>query len=398
MTTLPALFEQFGRKLSSIGLTGVTEFKPFHPPQFYIDYLGKTEYYFLEQLLNFLILDSNNELILKEISKVNYLASLISAPIDLNSQKYVYLFVGRVAYFVDKSIGDFDGVNILSKNFDVIINFYLVNSQGDRINIIKRISPDTPVYSGTLVRNTGSATVSRSVGRLTAISEPVVIKMTLFSVGEFDRCEQSPEGSIWLELQKLGLDLPQFYTGFKFLNFEQGILVIEELQPLSIEDDPYEIGRQIIPQLRVVHQLGVHNDLKPENILKSKNEIKFYLIDYESMATCPFLYGYERTAFTPLFTSQTTGPTQVVTGKNDLLELGYTMNFLSMQPNEQMKRLEHIKTSILPIDLGSIDDITWLIRNFIDPKLKKYNERAWMIDDRHILSSDYDDLIDILLE
>ncbi len=318
---------------------------------------------------------------------INYIGQTVSPAITLDDQNYVYLFISKI--YDGLPIGIFDSIEILHTTPARLINFYLVNDQGDKIHIKEKISPDSLVYTGDLNLNTSG---SSSDGI------PVVIKITTDTTDIFttERGGQSSELGIWLELQKIGLDLPKFYHGFYFLGFDWGILVIEELEKLSSQDKPLEIGRQIIPQLQILHQMGIHNDLKPDNILRKGH--RYYMIDYEFMALSPYLYGYWRTAYTPIFTSQVNSTPQVTTGKKDLLEIGYTMNSLLIE--EISPRGEEVKYMLerliglvdLPVERLAVKVKTFKPRTI----LYNYIERVMLIDQRHILHTNYTDLIAII--
>jgi hypothetical protein len=126
-----------------------------------------------------------------------------------------------------------------------------------------------------------------------------------------------------IRAETIGVELPLFDDSFFF--WDQHILVEEILEPIDGEDDPYEIGRQILPNLHKLHFFGVHNDIKPANIMKREN--KYFLIDYGGLAFIPKLYAYIREIWTPLWSSQVKESGQITTAKNDLLELIYVLHY-----------------------------------------------------------------------
>lgn len=145
------------------------------------------------------------------------------------------------------------------------------------------------------------------------------------------------------KLRISGLSVPWFSSSYRVL--DQPILVLGKLYPIDIEmgDDPYQMGIEVIDQLRYVHKIGVHNDLKPGNIMVNRDDTfplgkaggnngsayKYVIIDYGGTATQPLEYGFKRYTRTPKFTCQQKGePNQITTGLHDLIELGYVMNFI----------------------------------------------------------------------
>lgn len=124
--------------------------------------------------------------------------------------------------------------------------------------------------------------------------------------------------------QELGV--PMFWFDYNFYFWNRRVLVMEKLEPLTTNDDPRAIARDIIPALQKLHRFAVHNDIKPENIMKKHQT--YYLIDYGGIATKPKHYGWERQIWSPLWSSQVKEYGQVTTPKYDLIELMYTLQYL----------------------------------------------------------------------
>jgi serine/threonine protein kinase len=135
------------------------------------------------------------------------------------------------------------------------------------------------------------------------------------------------ESSIYQRLRDMRCPLlPWFSTSYRF--FEDPVLVIEKLKPLDHTDDEYQLGIQVLEQLRYIHQFGVHCDIKPHNIMKRivGDKVLYFLIDHGGVSTDKLGYGYRRWLWSPAWTSQRSHvDNQITTYKNDLIELGYTM-------------------------------------------------------------------------
>jgi len=147
------------------------------------------------------------------------------------------------------------------------------------------------------------------------------------------------ECSIYKKLSQLGCPLPFFSTKFRFWN--QPVLVIEKLKPIDTDDDPFDIGIHILYQLFFLHKFGVHCDVKPQNIMKKyKNgNPQYFLIDFGGVATEPLGKGYRRWLWSPKWTSQKPHQKdQIVYPIHDLIELGFTMNYIRTKGSENFKK------------------------------------------------------------
>jgi hypothetical protein len=110
------------------------------------------------------------------------------------------------------------------------------------------------------------------------------------------------------------------------------VLVVERLQPLSADDDEYDIVAQIlVTQMKYLHRLGVHADVKPDNILKraTAQGPQYFLIDHD-WSTERMADGFHRRLYTPLFASQDSDTPNVVTWWHDVLELLYAANAVAL--------------------------------------------------------------------
>lgn len=136
------------------------------------------------------------------------------------------------------------------------------------------------------------------------------------------------EVNIYKRLDSMGCPLLRFTSSYKFWN--SPVLVLEKLEPLTFNDDKYEMGKQIIYQLTFLHQFGVHCDIKPQNIMKrTGKKLEYFLIDFGGVATEPLDYGFKRWLWSPKWSSQKPHEEdQITTPVYDLVELGYTMKCL----------------------------------------------------------------------
>jgi hypothetical protein len=258
------------------------------------------------------------------------------------------------------------------------VYFDYVIHQGHFVSKTNRVDPRVVVVRGT--RN----------NRL-----PVVIKWSHTNMRNMQH-----EIDIYKRLRKMNCPVPWFSTSFQLLNTK--VLVLEELQVLGPQDDEFEMSKQIIQQLKYLHEFGCHNDIKPGNIMRRKtlqekqensefnhaivSNHEYFLIDHGGVAIKRFDYGYKRWTWTPKFTSQKRREhAQITTPKNDLLELGYTMKAIqAMRLDKNDKRRQIVKSGF-------------------DGKLKKYMDYVVGISDKKIMDATfrtkvYSDLLDILSE
>lgn len=198
---------------------------------------------------------------------------------------------------------------------------------------------------------------------------PVVIKWY-----EYPQINTSHEINIYRRLRSAKCKVIWFSGSYSFWN--SPILVHEVLQDITKDDNLYEIGCEILGQLRYLHDFGVHNAIKPANIMKRvmNGKPSYFLVNYAHVATGRLGWGYRRHAWTPIWTSQRPhARDQITTAKNDFIELGYTL-----------KTIENWRT-------GSTN-----IRSGFGGKIQEYMNRTSQVDEMNILQKDYDDLIEIL--
>lgn len=151
---------------------------------------------------------------------------------------------------------------------------------------------------------------------------PLVIKLYY---NEYRRKSTSYEN----ESYKL-LGFPEPCVSINYRIWDCPVLVMEKLERIAKNDNPYEVARQVLSQLKKVHKIGVHCDIKPLNIMR-KGE-KYLLIDFGGFTYKKKADGYYRFTWSDKWTSQPRESTgcRVTYPKNDLLELAFTVRTLEM--------------------------------------------------------------------
>jgi hypothetical protein len=151
----------------------------------------------------------------------------------------------------------------------------------------------------------------------------------------------SHEESDYDRIDALGGQTPRRRSGFFYLGVPA--LVIEYLDPLDDDDDPREVGRQLLTtQLRFIHTFGVHCDLKPDNIRKRAGATvpRYFIIDMDldTIAEPPVLGRYRRDHWTPFYASQMVSYNRYTSYRADLVELGYVMAQMVMRRQYHLQR------------------------------------------------------------
>lgn len=140
-------------------------------------------------------------------------------------------------------------------------------------------------------------------------------------------------------LRKMGCPVPWFSVNYSY--WGHPVLVMEKLLPITYDKDNVRtVCKNVVEQLRYVHKIGVHCDIKPGNIMKKriskgkKSRYYYYIIDYGGIAIeeCnlpgPIRY-FKRHTHTEMFSSQRSAKDRKCQAVNDLLELGYTLNYIA---------------------------------------------------------------------
>lgn len=141
-------------------------------------------------------------------------------------------------------------------------------------------------------------------------------------------------------IQKHGGTTPDLLSGYYVGDFP--VLVIEFLYALDVSDNPLEVGRQLLLQLKYIHKFALHLDLKPDNIRKRMTgqlgggTPQYFIIDMDlctNLVTCgPGPNCYKREHYTPFYASTDMDASEVAYGsyRHDLMELFYVINELSL--------------------------------------------------------------------
>ncbi len=276
-------------------------------------------------------------------------------------QAYTHLILRQLQF--ERHYPSMEVADILRRRDDL----YAVDAHGNRIYLVKSlgIDVDQRVLLGHVVSDT-------------KLPARVVVKWTPEPEPGKDVAEEIEH---WKRVQSVGVRTP--WLSFDFVFWGEPVLAIEFLQPLGPEDDEFTLGAVLLPDLAKLHTVGVHCDIKPDNIMK-RGAHEYFLIDYGGLATTRKYYGFKRFTWSPKWTSQVYEWDQVCTGKNDLLELGYTMR--ALQLGRELIRSPQLarQADALNPRLGFF----W--------KLRAYMERVRQIDERTIRSDDYTQLARVL--
>ena len=138
--------------------------------------------------------------------------------------------------------------------------------------------------------------------------------------------------SIWNFIHESNIPTHYINLDYKFMGGY--VLVQERLKPLDSEDykpvNVYKLGIQILHILEAIHRYGVLTDLSPTNIGKNMKG-DYYIVSYSNFTNTPLYYGYRRTYWNKSWSSSVSESDSVCTYRNDLLELGYLLNYLYLK-------------------------------------------------------------------
>lgn len=208
---------------------------------------------------------------------------------------------------------------------------YAYNDCGDRVYFteILRFDDEQHVGVGVLTKD------NRSMCRTT--DEEWIVKWNVRE--DVGRVLTDNEIEKWKIIENNGAQIPKVVSGFKILDFP--VVVMEKLNPLEPSDYNQKLIISIVNYIERILPIGVNNNLKPSNILKriekrstnlmsSENPETTYLVaDVTMMTTKEKDYGYQRFSWSPSWTSQVVDLDTITTVKNDLLEFGYVLVWLS---------------------------------------------------------------------
>jgi hypothetical protein len=258
---------------------------------------------------------------------------------------------------------------------------YAYNECGDRIyfNKILRFDDEQHVGVGVLTKDY-RAMCSPS-------DEEWVIKWNVRE--DVGRVLTDAEIEKWKIIENNGAQIPKIVSGFKILDFP--VVVMEKLSPLEPSDYNQKLVVSMINYIERILPIGVNNNLKPSNILKrieNKNkspihsqETTYVVADITMMTTKEKDYGYQRFSWSPSWTSQVVDLDTITTVKNDLLEFGYVLVWLStlqQQGTYDKEKSEEI-----------ISSVRILPRN---EEVSNWIERVKRINEQDIKMNDFIDL------
>lgn len=258
---------------------------------------------------------------------------------------------------------------------------YAYNDCGDRIYFTKilRFDDEQHVGIGVLTKD------NRSMCRTT--DEEWVVKWNVRE--DVGRVLTDTEIEKWKILENNGAQIPKIVSGFKILDFP--VVVMEKLNALEPSDYNQKLIISIVNYIERILPIGVNNNLKPSNILKrvekrstspmsSENVETTYLVaDVTMMTTKEKDYGYQRFSWSPSWTSQVVDLDTITTVKNDLLEFGYVLVWLSQGVEILDKeRSEEIITNVRIIPRNE--------------EVSKWIDRVKKIDEQNIKMNDFIDL------
>jgi hypothetical protein len=181
----------------------------------------------------------------------------------------------------------------------------------------------------------------------------------------------------WRQVSNTGANVPKIYTDFYILDFP--VIVVEQLTPLDASDYNQKLVMSIVSYIEKIIPIGVNNNIKPSNIMKRINKdssITYIVTDVEMMTTEEKAYGYKRYSWSPEWTSQVVDINTITTVKNDLLEFGYTLNYLAQMQDAQaeLDLAQQIRIIEMPEELND-----WM-------------ERVRIIDEQNIKLVDFIEL------
>lgn len=210
--------------------------------------------------------------------------------------------------------------------------------------------------------------------------------------------DTSFEISMYKQLRARHSYVPWFSS--RFVLFASPVLIMKPLLSVGPEDNEFEMGAQILEQLKAVHNICIHSDIKPPNIMKEEQDVeetllgdirktkphgkektyRYILIDYGGVSTERMPdhgeFAFRRAVWSPKWTSQEPHKkNQVTYPYHDFIELGFTM-----------KSIQNMRTG------------DKAIKHDFHGKLGKYMREVKRIGRGNVSLEEYDKLIEILRE
>jgi hypothetical protein len=275
-------------------------------------------------------------------------------------------------YEVLKKIQEQFGISRNSKELEKYLLdqvIYAYNDDGERIYIkdIIRFDDSQHVCLGMMTKSSPS---------MCSTSEEKQMWMVKWNVDpKVGEDLTSMAFSKWDMISDTGAEIPKILKNFYILDFP--VVVMESLEPLDASDYNQKLVLSIISYIEKIISIGVNNNIKPSNLLKKikEDQIQYFVVDAEKMAIEEKDYGFQRFSWTSEWASQVIDSQTITTVKNDLLEFGYTLHFLS-QMNEitdaemENRIINQIRISEMPDEL-----LNWMNRvRLIDEQDIKLND------------------------
>jgi hypothetical protein len=262
-------------------------------------------------------------------------------------------------YEVLKKIQEQFGISRNSKELEKYLLdqvIYAYNDDGERIYIkdIIRFDDSQHVCVGVMTKSSPSMCSNSEEKQMWMVKWNVdpIVGEDLTSMA-FDK---------WDMIANTGAEIPKILKNFYILDFP--VVVMESLEPLDASDYNQKLVLSIISYIEKIISVGVNNNIKPSNIMKKTKEdqIQYFVVDAEKMAIEEKDYGFKRFSWTPEWASQVIDSQTITTVKNDLLEFGYTLHFLSQMDKITDAEMENriinqIRISEMPDEL-----LNWMNR------------------------------------
>lgn len=295
---------------------------------------------YVNQLIDFFNLASADDLKQVQNNIANDYGNISLLPNDLEDLKLLEFSRLRNYYTEPPNIKR-------SQNSDTKIKFYAYNYDGNKIYFESRISGpnydnvrfDTISYSAdescscNLQNSASPNPVNNDRNVYTGTLNKIPVTIEWLPATPDDPTPILNEMATWDQLSEKFTESPTLFplikTDYSFYGLP--VLIKERLIPLDRTDwqakQVYILGTTFLEEFKILHTLGILNNLSPNNIGKDIFG-NYKVVDYSSLATTPLFYGFKREYWSNVWSSQVPETNQVTTAKNDLLELGYLMNYL----------------------------------------------------------------------
>lgn len=204
-----------------------------------------------------------------------------------------------------------------------VLGYYTVGTDGSRIYLTKHIGPaDADVYLGIYFSPSEIDKLPLGYKPNMKNIERKYLRVVKWIDGVVDKEDIRETVKLWKVI-------PQVMRVDTHVIWDRHVLVMPFLEEYDMSAWR-KIAIDILSNLELLHSHLeiIHNDVKPGNIMLNPETGKYILIDLDNVASKRKLFGYERRAWSPMWTSQIVDYGQVTNPKYDLLELAYTLNYL----------------------------------------------------------------------